>query len=172
MEKAWESAADGRPLAEGRVSFALRTLGGLTLLGPDGREVESLATRRRKLAVLAWLAMRSPAATRDQVVGVFWGDRDEARARNSLADALSHFRRVLGRGAVPGFSERLSLAEDVPLVVDAAAMTAAASAGEHARVVELYAGEFLDGVHVDDSVEFDRWRDAEKARLAGLFARS
>src|SRR6478609_9530189 len=94
------------PLAGTRERFTLRTLGGLTLLGPDGREVDSLVSRPRKLVVLAWLAMRHTPATRDQVIGVFWGGREEARARNSLADALSHFRRVLGRGAVPSFTER------------------------------------------------------------------
>ena len=172
MEKAWQDVDDVRPLANERVPFGLRTLGGLTLLGPDGREVESLATRRRKLAVLAWLAMRPLPATRDQVIGVFWGDRDEGRARNSLADALSHFRRVFGRDAVPGFRACVALSENVPLVVDAIALADAAKAGNHARVVELYSGEFLDGVHVDDSVEFDRWRDAQRFRLARLFVRS
>ena len=167
-----ETQHDLEALAVHRARFGLRTLGGLTLLGPDGREVESLASRPRKLVVLAWLAMRRHPATRDQVIGTFWGGRDEARARNSLADALSHFRRVLGPGAIPSFTERVALTDDVPLVVDAVALTAAANAEEHARVVELYAGEFLDGVHIDDSVEFDRWREAEKARLAALFARS
>ena len=161
IDKAWHDAGDARPLAKERAHFALRTLGGLTLLGPDGREVESLATRRRKLAVLAWLAMRPLPATRDQVVGVFWGDRDEVRARSSLADALSHFRRVFGRDAVPAFRACVALSENAPLVVDAIALDDAAKAGNHARVVELYLGEFLDGVHVDDSVEFERWRDSE-----------
>ncbi len=159
-------------LTEPGSRFTLNTLGGLTLLDPDGREVESLASRRRKLVVLAWLAMRRSPATRDQVIGVFWGDRDESRARNSLADALSHFRRVLGRSAVPSFSERVALADDVPLVVDAALLVEAASVGDHARVVELYAGQFLDGVHLDDAIEFDRWRDGENARLGEVFARS
>jgi len=87
-----ETQHDLEALAVHRARFGLRTLGGLTLLGPDGREVESLASRPRKLVVLAWLAMRRHPATRDQVIGTFWGGRDEARARNSLADALSHFR--------------------------------------------------------------------------------
>jgi DNA-binding SARP family transcriptional activator/predicted ATPase len=159
-------------LVKSRPRFALRTLGSLTLVGPDGREVATLATRRRKLVVLAWLAMRRTPATRDQVIGMFWGGRNEARARNSLADALSHIRRVLGPRAVPSFSERVALADDVPLGVDAIALASTASAGDHARVVELYAGDFLDGVHVDDSIEFERWRDGERSRLAALFARS
>src|SRR5687767_7236631 len=37
--------------------FRLRTLGGLTLDLPDGAEDRELATRRRKLAVLAYLAI-------------------------------------------------------------------------------------------------------------------
>ena len=159
-------------LVKSRPRFELRTLGGLTLVDPEGREVATLATRPRKLVVLAWLAMRRMPATRDQLIGVFWGARDEARARNSLADALSHIRRVLGRGAVPSFSERVALADDAALDVDALELRSAANAGDHARVVEIYAGDFLDGIHVDDSVEFERWRDGERTRLAALFARS
>jgi DNA-binding SARP family transcriptional activator len=44
--------------------------------------------------------MRRTPTTRDKIIGAFWGGRDEARARNSLADALSHFRRVLGADAI------------------------------------------------------------------------
>lgn len=34
----------------------------------------------------------------------------------------------------------------------------------------MYGGPFLDGVHLTDSAEFERWADAERARLARRYA--
>ena len=86
---------------ETSLRFQLRTLGRIALLDASGHEDPSLTTRPRKLALLAWLALRTEQrATRDRIIGVFWGDRDEDRARNSLADAVSHLRRVLGRESI------------------------------------------------------------------------
>ena len=67
--------------------------------------MNGIATPKQPLALLldtyeladhcdAWLRKR--ALPRDVLVEMFWGDQDEARARHSLDNALSHFRRVLG----------------------------------------------------------------------------
>ena len=161
----------GRPQAPG--AFRLITLGRLALVDASGREHPSLATRPRKVALLSWLALR-PAmrASRDRLTGVFWAERDDERARNSLSDALSHLRRVLGRDALQNQADDVRIAECAPLAVDALELAVAAAAGDHERVVALHAGVFLDGVYVDDAPEFDDWRDRERVRLAGLFARS
>src|SRR5687767_6746469 len=80
--------------------FRLLTLGRLALVGPNGAEDESLKTRRLKLALLTVVAMSRRPQSRDALIGMFWGDQDEARARHSLSDALSHLRRVLGSRAL------------------------------------------------------------------------
>ncbi len=153
--------------------FHLTTFGRLALTDDSGRDDPSLSTRPRKLALLAWLALRpGRCATRDRIIGVFWGDRDESRARNSLADAVSHLRRVLGRDAIPTRGCELVIPEDAPLVVDAIELSAAASRRDDARVTALYKGAFLDGFYINDSDEFDDWRDRERARFARLFAAS
>jgi DNA-binding SARP family transcriptional activator/tetratricopeptide (TPR) repeat protein len=152
--------------------FRLVTLGRIALLAPDGAEDESLATRRRKLALLAVLAMAKRPLTRDRLVEMFWGDQDEARARHSLSDALSHIRRVLGRGAVATRLSEVVLTEEARLVVDAGELAKAAAAQDHARVVAVYGGPFLDGVHVDDSASFDHWVASERGRLEALFVQS
>ena len=56
----------------------LLTLGRLTLVGSSGEEHESLAKRRRKLALLAVLAMARRPIARDTLVEMFWGAEDEA----------------------------------------------------------------------------------------------
>jgi DNA-binding SARP family transcriptional activator len=153
--------------------FQLRTLGRIGLLDASGHEDPSLSTRPRKLALLTWLALRpEQRATRDRIIGVFWGDRDEDRARNSLSDAVSHLRRVLGRESVRTQGTEVVLADTVPLDVDAIELAAAASRGDHRSVVSLYRGPFLDGFYVNDAPDFDDWRDRERSRIADLFAKS
>jgi DNA-binding SARP family transcriptional activator/TolB-like protein len=156
-----------------RETFHLRTLGRLALTDSAGREDPSLSTRPRKLAVLAWLALRPERrATRDRLIGVFWGDRDEDRARNSLSDAISHLRRVLGRDAICTPASEVVVADDASLRIDALDLTAAAARGDHGKVVDLYHGPFLDGFYIADAPEFDEWRDRERSRLERLFVKS
>src|SRR5262249_36705125 len=143
--------------------YRLVTLGRLTLLRPDGSEDPSLGTRRRKLAVLAYLALRSRPVTRDHLASLFWGGRDDARARNSLSDAISHLRRVLGRGTLETRGEEVALAGDSSLAVDALDLRAAVDAQDWQRATDLYGGRFLEGVHVDDAVDFEHWSAAEDA---------
>lgn len=151
----------------------LLTLGRLALLNSNGHTDPSLATRPRKVAVLAWLALRpGRRATRDRLVGMFWSERDDDRARNSLSDALSHLRRVLGRDALRSQADEVLLSDEGQLSIDALELIAAAAADNHERVVALHAGPFLDGVYVDDAPEFDEWRDRERARFASLFSKS
>ena len=165
--------APGSGLTSRTKRFRLLTLGRMALLDTMSVEEPTLATRPRKLAVLTWLALRpGRRATRDRIIGVFWGGRGEERARNSLSDALSQLRRVLGRNAIRTQAGDVLVDTETTLDVDALELIAAANAGEHQRVTALYAGPFLDGVYVDDAPEFDDWRDRERARFAGIFARS
>ncbi|HUF64815.1 MAG TPA: tetratricopeptide repeat protein [Gemmatimonadaceae bacterium] len=153
-------------------SHRLITLGGLALVDADGRAEPSLATRKRKLALLVWLALTGKPASRDRLIGVFWGEREEERARNSLSDALSSLRRILGRSALPAYRDQVMLAEDTLLTVDVLELQAAAQRGEHDRVIDLYAGPFLDGVYVDAAPDFEKWSDQVRQRVDALFARA
>lgn len=152
-------------------AFRLLTLGRVALVHPDGSEDESLCKRRRKLVLLAVLALAGRPLPRDLLVDMFWGDEDEARARHSLSDALSHLRRSLGRDAISARRSEVSLAPRAPLVVDAIELAAAAP-HDPARAVALYAGPFLDGVYVDGSPRFEQWVAGERDRLARLFLKA
>jgi tetratricopeptide (TPR) repeat protein len=149
--------------------FRLRTLGTLRLVGADGAEEPSLATRRRKLALLALLAVSGRPMSRDRLVDLFWGDHPEERARHSLSDALSHLRRVLGPEAITARHAEVELAEGIPLTVDLRELAAAATAQEWARVIALYDGPFLDGVHIGGSPEWEHWVTAQRTGALRLF---
>lgn len=157
--------------------FRLLTLGRLALLGPSGIEDAELNTRRRKVALLAVLALsgtqgRPRPSSRDRLLEMFWGDQDEARARHSLSDAISHLRRVLGRQAIVTTRAEAALAPDAPLIVDAREFEQAVAHGDYAAAASLYTGPFLDGVHVGGSSSFEQWVSRERARLEELFIKA
>jgi DNA-binding SARP family transcriptional activator/tetratricopeptide (TPR) repeat protein len=149
--------------------FRLVTLGRLTLLDAAGDEDASLAKRRRKLALLAVLAMARRPISRATLLEMFWGEQDEARARHSLSNALSSLRRALGQQSITTRDADVALATDAPLDIDALDVADAAEGGDFARVVELYGGPFLEGTHVDDSTSFDQWVTRERRRVEVLF---
>ncbi|MFL5606313.1 MAG: hypothetical protein ACJ8AD_07705 [Gemmatimonadaceae bacterium] len=153
-------------------SFRLVTLGRLALLDQRGAEEPSLATRRRKLAVLAVLALERRPLARDTLVEMFWGDQDEARARHSLSDALSHLRRMLGPDAITVRRSEVGLATGAPLVVDAAELIDAAAAGQHERVLACHTGPFFNAVYVGGSASFEHWVERTGARIDSLVARA
>lgn len=147
--------------------YRLVTLGGLVLLDEDGRAVSSLGPRN--LALLAYLALANKPLSRDHVAELFWGDRDEGRARHSMREALSKLRQLLGPEAIPQRSNSVALSASVPLWVDARTFIAASTAGDTGKVTELYAGPFLDGVHTGGSRSFEDWCDAERSMCEARF---
>jgi DNA-binding SARP family transcriptional activator/Flp pilus assembly protein TadD len=148
--------------------FQLQMLGGLTLLRPDGSEDPALGARGRKLVLLGYLALARRPVARDQLATFLWGHRDDERARHSLRDALSVLRQALG-SAIPTRRELIALEPDAALEVDVLELRAAARLGDHARVVALYRGAFLDGVHVSDAHEVADWIAEERRAAERLF---
>jgi DNA-binding SARP family transcriptional activator/tetratricopeptide (TPR) repeat protein len=153
-------------------TFHLTTLGGLALRLPDGGAGDTLDPHRQKLALLTVIALSRRAPTRDQLVGLFWADQPEDRARHSLSNALSHLRRLLGRHAIRPNRDAIALERGVPLTVDAVEFEGAVSRGDWAEAVALYGGPFLDGVYVGGALEFDRWADGERGRLESLYLKA
>ncbi len=150
--------------------FRLLTLGRLELLAPSGEPAVPLARRRRKLALLAVLAVGGGSVARDALAEMFWGGRPERRARHSLSDALSEIRRVMGPEALVTRGDEVALAAGAALDVDALAFEAACETGDWARATALYRGPFLECVFVRDAPSFETWVAARAARLEQAFA--
>ena len=157
------TASDSRP------PFRLITLGRTALITPSGEDAD-LGRRRRKLALLAVLALATEPLTRDDLAQMFWGDEEPERARHSLSDALSHLRRVLGRDVITGRSALVELKGEGVLSVDAIDLDAAVAAGSFAEAMTLYGGPFLDNVTVEVSPKFEAWVTARRSYYASLMA--
>jgi DNA-binding SARP family transcriptional activator/Flp pilus assembly protein TadD/TolB-like protein len=152
--------------------FRLITLGRLTLTGAGGEEDASLARRRLKLAVLAVLAMSRRALPRDTLLGLFWAEHDEPRARHSLSNALSSLRGVLGERSISTRDADVALDPEAPLDVDAIELMEATESRDYGRAIALYTGPFLEGFHVDESPAFEQWVSRERRRLESIFLKA
>ena len=152
----------------------LRTLGGLTLTR-DGAPLGGAAAQRRRLAILAALAVAGPRGlSRDRLLALLWPERDAAAGRQALSQALYALRRdagvesfVLGAG-----TEDLRL-DDSVVSADLFEFEQAAADGRHDAAMTSYAGDFLSGIHLDgDDGTFERWVDEQRMRLAAVAERS
>src|SRR5262245_20691734 len=102
------------------------------------------------MALLAFLALASARGfvRRDILVAMFWPDLDDEHARGALSQALRFLRRELGDDALSRRGEE-EIAMDLSRVTcDVDAFERAHQDGDHLRAIELYAGEFLEGLHV------------------------
>ncbi|MBT8398327.1 MAG: hypothetical protein KJN92_15240, partial [Gemmatimonadetes bacterium] len=149
--------------------YRLKLLGGASIEGPDGPLDGAIAQRQR----LAFLAVLSASPTglvsRDKLLGLLWPEHDAGRARRALSNALYVIKKELGEGSVAVVGDDLQL-DTESVVVDALEFVAAAEAGRFQEAVALYSGPYLDGIHVKDAHEFEKWADGERDRLAGMYA--
>jgi len=157
-------AAATLPLRAWVRMHTLRLLGGFALLDPHGNPVHGLAPRRAE-AVLALLALAGDlGCTRDRLIGLLWPESDESHARHNLRNVLHAIHVAVGPDAVLVSGDTLKLN---PAVIDADVQRFAESiaSAQWEEAAHAYRGPLLDGLHVDDAREFDRWMEKERARL-------
>jgi DNA-binding SARP family transcriptional activator/tetratricopeptide (TPR) repeat protein/TolB-like protein len=137
----------------------LRTLGEVRLEGGSA----ALASRRKELTLLAYLARRAPrSATRAELASLLWEDRVDAKARQSLRQALLDLKRLLGAALVlDGHSVHL----ESGLRTDALVFEEELARGNLAGAVEWWGGDFLAGMDDVGGEAFRGWVEAERQGL-------
>ena len=149
----------------------------LTLFGGFEARTDSgalLRFRTRKTQVLvAYLALETGAShPRAKLAAFLWGGVPDQQARDSLRHAFLDMRRVLGT-AVPGalVSCGDSVALDTARIdVDVARFERLIAAGSSTSVhqaMEIYRGELLDGIVLDEE-PFDRWVAERRQQVRAL----
>jgi DNA-binding SARP family transcriptional activator len=145
----------------------LRTLGPVGLHDRDGREIEAVLRQPKRLALLVYLAVARPRGfhRRDTLLGLFWPELGESRARNALGQALHGLRSELGSGIIVSRGSGEVALDRQRLWCDAAAFEEAHDAADREHALELYRGDLLEGFYLADAAEFERWVEEERARL-------
>jgi DNA-binding SARP family transcriptional activator len=145
----------------------LRVLGTLDLRDPDNGDLGFVLTRPKLVALLTYLAIARPKGFhhRDRLVGLFWPESGQTRARRALNQALYELRKALGEGVVASRGdEEVGLAPD-RFSCDADAFERACNEGELEAALELYGGDLLTGFALSDSPEFEAWLDERREGL-------
>jgi TolB-like protein/DNA-binding SARP family transcriptional activator/Flp pilus assembly protein TadD len=148
--------------------ISLRLLGGLSL-EVGGNAVAGRAAQRQRLACLAIVALAPAGVSRDRLLGLLWPDAETERARHLLSHCIYLLRQALGEDAldVAGDAVRMNPHR---VACDVLAFGEAVKSGRHADAAALYRGPLLDGFYLANNVEFERWLDGERARLARSYA--
>jgi DNA-binding SARP family transcriptional activator len=145
----------------------LHTLGAVGVDGHRDVGVVPISIQPKRLALLVYLVLHSPQfCRRDTLVSLFWPELDHTHARGALRQAVCGLRRLLGEEAVVTNGEEEVGVASKSLWCDAAAFEAEALAGRWVEALELYRGDFLAGVFVNDAAaELEFWVDQARARL-------
>jgi DNA-binding SARP family transcriptional activator/TolB-like protein len=152
--------------------ITLHVSGTVELKGSDGRSLLSILSQPKRTALLAYLTLADPCGfhRRDTLLGIFWPELGEQRARNALSQALHYLRRSLGDGVVVTRGEgEVGIAEGA-VWCDAVAFEEAIRGGRLAEALDLYRGEVLTGLNLNGVPEFERWLDLVRARKRELAA--
>ncbi|MEJ2503764.1 MAG: BTAD domain-containing putative transcriptional regulator, partial [Gemmatimonadota bacterium] len=152
--------------------FELRLLGEVDLRAADGRRVDSILSQPKRLALLAVLALSEGGRLqRDELIGLFWPELPESRARRALSQALHYLRRSLGPNVVDGkYETGIGLSG---VRCDACRVLEAARSGRPAEALAEYSGELMPGFHVDGApVELERWLSERRVEVRSAAAES
>lgn len=152
----------------------LRMLGGIGLADSAGAELDALLRQPKSVALLAYLAMPRPGTwhRRDLLLAMFWPELPQARGRTALRSALHLLRRHLDEDTIRTRGDDEVAVDPDRLTTDVGTMLDDVGADEPARALTHYRGELLPGLYITDAPEFERWLDAERARLAALAVRT
>jgi len=142
----------------------LHVLGALRVEGPDPAVVDELLAQPKALALLLYLALARPAGLqqRDRLVGLFWPELDQDRARTALRGTLHRLRQLLGEDIIENRgSESVALAPE-RVMCDAVEFIDAVAKNRLRVAVNLYQGELLPSFFLPGSGEFERWLEVER----------
>lgn len=145
--------------------WRLYTFGTLRLTGESAQTVlGDHGHQRRRLALLAVLAAAGERGrSRDQLLGIFWPEVSQSKARHSLEQLLYAIRTSLDANIFTGTSPvRLNPAS---ITSDIGEFTDALAQKHDEAAVSLYGGPFIDGFYLNGAPEFEQWADLERARI-------
>lgn len=150
------------------MTIRLTTLGGLRAFRDDA-ELDWLPAQRLRAALFVYLAVER-RVSRASLLAVFWPERDEAHARQSLRQGLYHLRKLLGDDWLDAQAQELRIGRAVH--TDVHAFTAALERGDVEAAARLYTGPFLDGVHLADLEAWESWVDSRRTLYARAFRKA
>lgn len=139
----------------------VRVLGAQSVRRTGGREIEAVSAQPKQFALLAYLLLSGMEGdgfvSRDELAALFWPESDSERARNTLNQYLFRLREALGTDAVVSHGRSRVGANPGRIRCDAVDFLTAMHENDHARALDLHAGELLPGLSPTATPELARW---------------
>ncbi len=148
-------------------TISLRLIGPVDLRDADGRTLDALLRRPKRIALLSYLATARPRGLhrRDTLLGLFWAEMNQEQARHALSQALHVLRQALGEAAIVTRGEgEVGLNLDL-ISCDVPAFEQAVADQAYENALALYRSDFLEGLFVSGASKFERWVDDERTEL-------
>ena len=123
-------------------------------------------TQPRRLALLAYLLFAEPRGphSRESLVALLWPESTTEQGRHALRNSLHAIRKAAGEGVIVTAGQDLVGVDRSLVACDVDVLEAHLAAGRILAAVEQYR-ELLDGFHVAEAAEFERWLDGARASL-------
>jgi len=155
-------------------SLHVNFLGGLQLEyqgeSPSSAKLLVNPPTAKSQSLMAYLIIhRNRPQPRLRLIGMFWGDRPEKKARRSLSTALWHIRRCFeDQDPIQSSTQTVQFVFDGNLILDIDQFEVKVSRKdflELQQAVDYYQGSFLDGF-------YDDWIINERYRLESLYIKA
>ncbi len=135
----------------------------LRLLGPvqiehEGERINKIGSQK-SLLLLGYLAQQGQSLSRTMLAGLLWPDQAESEGRRNLRWALNNLTNLLPSCFVADRHTIHFLPSD-HVWIDIRAFALLAATGDDnalTAAADLYRGEFLAGLTVDDSADLELW---------------
>lgn len=145
----------------------LTTLGALDLRDRLGHPIRDVLAQPKRLALLIYLVLegRGGPVSRDRLLALFWPESDDAKARNTLSQALHHLRQAIGPDLIESQGANTLLIHGDALWCDAVVFADALERGETELALDLYRGEFCPTLFASGAPEAEQWLGTQRQAL-------
>ena len=129
---------------------------------------DELLTQPKVAGLLSYLLLARPRGvhSRSRLVGLFWPESGDSHARGALRNLLSRLRQSLDQDIIDARGNEFIGIVPGSIWCDALAFEEAFNEDRLREALDLYQGELLLGIRVDQAEEFEKWLDAERAYYA------
>jgi adenylate cyclase len=150
-------------------AIRFRALGSVELRGLPDSDAAAILQRPKLVALLSYLAVATPTRLhrRDTLLGLFWAEIDQERARGALRQSLYYLRKSFGEGVVVSRGDdEVGLAAD-RMWCDVWAFEDALAHGARQEALDAHRGALLEGFFLAGAPEFERWLEHRREELCG-----
>lgn len=153
-----------------REPYRLHVLGTWELLSPEGARVSSVLAQPKRFCLLTYLALAPGPVSRSTLAALFWPESDEARARNSLSQAVFYLRRSMDKEVIETLDgDRLRVPPERVWCDAREVLHADTPCPQTLAAADR---DVIEGWNADDSQPLQDWLDATRrgvrARAAAL----